>query len=104
MKTYLSSITFEHKNDFAIIIKLYRATHQRFVALPSVPEKYQCLIKNRTKVFCLVFKFLSILNKAYLNLDLETKIVKIRRKLSEIYCFEVELIKTFKSKILWFFE
>ena len=55
--------------------------------LPGVPKKkYWRLINNRTKDFLFdfhifvssfIFLFLFVLNKAYLNLDFETKIVEI---------------------------
>ena len=50
----------------------------KLVALPGVPKKYRRLINNRTKVFCLIFRISSILNKTYPYLDFEIKIVEIR--------------------------
>ena len=64
--------------------------------LSGVPKKYRCLINNKTTVFCLIFRISFILDKAYLYLDLEMKIVKICYKLSEIYYFEVEHIEFYK--------
>ena len=53
-------------------------------------KTYRRLINNRTKAFCSIFQYFSILNKAHPKLDSETKIAEIRCKLSEIYCSEVE--------------
>ena len=57
------------------------------------PKKEPHLINNRTKLLCSLFKFFSILNKAYPNLDFETRIVEIRSILSEIHHFEAECLK-----------
>ena len=53
-------------------------------------KKYQCLISNRTKAFCSIFRISSILDEAYLQLDFEIKIVEIHRMLSEIHYLKVE--------------
>ena len=56
------------------------------------------MINNETNVFRLIFRMPLILDNAYLNLDLEIKIVEIRSKLSETYYFEVELTKFYNPK------
>ena len=53
-------------------------------------ERYRRLTNNRTKVFCLIVIFFSVLNRAYPNLDFKTKIVQIHCNLSEIYYSEVD--------------
>ena len=66
-------------------------------ACTGCPTKgYDCLINNGTRVFCLIFKCFSILNKAYSNLDFETKTVEICVNLSEKYFFEVGHSKFYK--------
>ena len=54
-------------------------------------------INNRTKVFCLIFIFFfSVKNKAYPNLDFETKVGQIRSELSDIFYFEADDSKFYK--------
>ena len=40
-------------------------------------EKYRSLINNETQLLRLIFILFSVLNKAYHNLDFETKIAQI---------------------------
>ena len=47
-------------------------------------KKHRCLLNNRAKAFCLVFIRVSVLNKAYPNLDFETRTVQIRYCLTKI--------------------
>ena len=64
--------------------------HKKSVKLvPGVPKKYQRLIKNRTKVFCLIFRISFNLDKTHPILDFGIKTVEICWKLSEIYYFQV---------------
>ena len=50
-------------------------------------RKHWHLINNRKKTFCSIFR---ILDKAYLELDFEIKIIEIHRLLSEINYFKIE--------------
>ena len=75
-----------------------------FSCIPGVPKKERSLINDRTKVFGLISQYFSILNKAYPKLDFKTKIVEIRWKLSEIYSFEVEHLKSDKPNFDDFWE
>ena len=42
------------------------------------PKKNRCLINNKTKLYCVIFKIPSILNKIYVDIDFGIKIVEIR--------------------------
>ena len=69
------------------------------------PKKsIHCLMINRTKRFCQNFKISYILIRKHLTLNFETKIVEIRRKLSETYYYKAKNVKFFASqicKIIW---
>ena len=44
----------------------------------GVPKRYQRLINDGTKVFCIIFRISFILHNAYFYLDFEIKIVEMR--------------------------
>ena len=50
-------------------------TLQNLSDIPGVLKKYRRQINNRTNAFCLIFIIFTVLNKAYLKSDSETKIV-----------------------------
>ena len=58
--------------------------------MPGFQEKFRRLINHKTKVFWLILNIFSILNKKCPDLDFETKIVQIHRKINEIHYSEVE--------------
>ena len=59
-------------------VKILCFSSPNWSPIPDIPRNYRRLINNRTTVFCLMLIFVSVLNKAYRTLDVDTKIVKIR--------------------------